>query len=917
MHPGASAIDLQRFFDLSPDLLCVAGVDGYFRHINPAGVRLLGYRLEDLFQQPFVELIHPDDRAATLRAIETIEQGETLIQFENRYRCGDGSFRWISWNASPATGEGLIYAVGRDVTRQKELDQQARDREERIELAVRGGAEGLWDWGRDDAERQWWSPSFYALMGYQDQEVPASKTTFLQMMHPDDRERYNDLLRSHFSRNTPYDIEARFLTNDRGYRWFQVSAKAYRNSEGQVFRVAGSMRDVDERRQMQRALERREEMLRHAGEMAKVGGWELDLETMAAQWSSEACEILGTQSQLSLDDAVKLFDSDAVPVFWEAIRNAVERWAPFDLEFPLTTLTKRYIWVRAIGRVKLDNGRPISLTGAIQDISEIKASKDLLQRYLIEAEEAHQRVEEQASQLIELAADTERARAAAEESTRLKSEFLANMSHEIRTPMNGILGMAHLLEDTTLSDEQDEYLYNIRLSAESLLAIINDILDLSKIEAGRLEFEAIEFDLEKCVEDAALVLSQNAQDKGVELSTFIEPNSRRVVVGDPTRVRQILVNLLSNAVKFTAQGEVHVEVTVESEDAEDAMIRFGVRDSGIGIPAEAQDKLFEAFTQADGSTTRKYGGTGLGLTICRQLAETMGGEIGVISSLGQGSTFWFTTRLRKAKAAPRPDCPVSGQVLVLAPQQALRGTLAAYLGEAGATVCTPLDAREAESDAQLVDFDCIVVDANFDNGRGLDFARQLVRPGAQLVLLTAAGGVLDSPCRQRLGIAAALTKPIRRQNLLAALDTSSTSETLKPCPQPPSLAGSLIGLRVLVAEDNRINQKVARKMLEKLGCDPTTADNGRIAVEAIKTNEYDVVLMDCQMPEMDGFEATRIIRELEGEHARLPIVALTANAMQGDRERCLHAGMDDYLTKPIQLKALSDTLERWQRDSAR
>ena len=894
----------------------MAGTDGYFRAVNPAGERLLGYGRKELLDQPFLDFVHPDDRASTMRAMEKLGQGETLIHFENRYRRGDGGFCWINWDASPASGEGLIYAVGRDVTQQKDVDQRVREKEERIELALRGASDGLWDWKPDDPESYWWSPRLYALLGYRDHEIPASEATFTEALHPDDRESYRDSIRNHFGKNTPHDVQVRFLTKDCGYRWFQISGRAYRNAQGEVARVAGSMRDINERRGIQVALEKREEILRQAGDMAKLGGWELDLETMSPTWSTEARGIFETDSQLSLDCASELFETDARPVLWEAIRNAIERGTQLELELPLTTAKGNDIWVRMIGRVKSSNGRPISLTGSIQDISEARASQQQLHRYLIEAEEARQRVEEQASQLIEQHADLESARAAAEESARLKSEFLANMSHEIRTPMNGILGMAQLLEDTTLSDEQGEYLGNIQVSAESLLSIINDVLDLSKIEAGKLDIEEIEFDLETCVEDAALVLGQSAQDKQVELTAFVSPEARQALAGDPGRLRQVLVNLLSNAVKFTSVGEVHLDAKLDSQDETHAIVRFSVRDSGIGIAAEVRERLFEPFTQADGSTTRKYGGTGLGLTICKELAERMGGEIGVLSELGSGSTFWFTARLPKVNTTSLADEPLSGRILVLAAEPALRETLVAHLTQAGATVHAPADRVQAEAASHSSTFDSFVADADFDHGQGLDFARRITHQDAQIVLLASAGGVLDAQSCQRLGLSTTLAKPIRRRKLLAALgapDKRARGSEVRA--KPKSAPAALGGLRVLVAEDNRINQKVAGKMLGKLGCEPTVVENGALAVESIRANQYDLVLMDCQMPEMDGFEATRTIRELESRGDRLPIVALTANAMQGDRERCLDAGMDDYLTKPIQLKALSDTLERWQRRS--
>ncbi len=754
------------------------------------------------------------------------------------------------------------------------------------------------------------------ILGYEPEELIGRN--FMNLLHPDECDRTAELTAAIANGSSAARFESRCLRKDGSAAWVEWSTTALLEEEA-AYCVG---RDITERKQAERALKENEKRFRQLFNQSVDALFVHDETGQIIDCNAEACRSLGYSREEMLSLSVRDFATNLVPEEEKHSKESDTVWQRATVSDPGTGIQGIHL-----GEHRRKDGTtfPVEVRVGPADYGGkrmiLASARDITE---------HRRAEEELKE----------AKEQAEAASRAKSEFLANMSHEIRTPMNGVIGMTGLLLDTDLDPEQREYAETVRSSGEALLAIINDILDFSKIEAGKMDIEKIDFDLRNTAEETLNLLAERAHAKGLESASLVESDVPVALRGDPGRLTQVLTNLLGNAIKFTEEGEVVLRAALDEETDDAVVVRFSVTDTGIGMTEDQRSRLFQPFSQADASTTRRYGGTGLGLAISKQLVEMMGGKIGVESEPGEGSTFWFTARFEKQpegiRITPSRRADLRDlRVLVVdnkANRKIVHGQVISWdmksgMAEDGQSALKIL--RRAAQEGEP--YDLAIVDLQMPGMDSMELASRIKADpsiaSTRLILLTSLGLRGDAEQARRVGFGAYLTKPVRQSKLFDAIATvmshpagevSAPQHDEAPIVTRRSVREAqarprerLARAHVLVAEDNQVNQKVAVRMLERLGYRADVAANGLEALESLSRIPYAAVLMDVQMPEMDGYEATAEIRRREGTEGRTPIIAMTANAMQGDREKALEAGMDDYVPKPVKPEQLETVLERW------
>ncbi|VXD12987.1 putative Histidine kinase [Planktothrix serta PCC 8927] len=878
-------------------------LSGRWLKVNQKFCEIVGYSRDELLRSRLSDLTHPNDIDADLYLFQKlINQQIPSYSIAKRYLRKNGSIVWINLTVSLGSwldkspywqGEEKRYGISviEDITARKELELE-RDRF--FELSV-----DILIIANRNRQLKRVSPSVEKILGFTPQEL--HQTSFISLVYPDDLSFVEATISDENTQEALIvSFETRLRCKDNTYKWIAWNCVRVASS-GLMY---GTGRDITERKQVEDAIERERQQLRQIITHAPVAMAMFDREMCYIAYSDKWLSDFGLVGLNQQSPSIKQQGLEAFPQMPDAWKNAFKQVLKGKI-----ISSPEDVFYDADGKKSMIRWAIHPWYEPNQQIGGVVIAADRIDE-LVEAREA------------------------ALENARIKSQFLANMSHEIRTPMNGVMGMAGLLLKTELTSKQQDFVQGIRISAEHLLAIINDILDFSKLEAGEMKLESLDFDLENCLETVIDLVATQAEEKGLELAMIMDIEVPRQLRGDPGRLRQVLLNLLGNGIKFTATGEVVVRVNQLSSTSKMTLLRFEVSDTGIGISPEGQAQLFQCFSQLDSSTTRQYGGTGLGLVISKQLVNLMGGEIGVTSQLGQGSKFWFTAQFLTGEASKNrlvPPSLMNLKLLVVDSSATIRQAICYLTQSWGMQLDEATDGESAltllhQATTQGEPYHAAIFDQQLLRSNGDNMA-EVIRGDrnlsqTKLVLMTMMNQRDLAEQMLQQGVASYLIKPVRASRLFDALLTAmanqissslqqqrqtaaSKHQEIKTQPKPP--------LKILLAEDHPINQQVILNQLSLLGYEADLANNGQEALEILAQKNYDVIFMDCQMPLLDGYATTQQLRQQENEDHHTIIIALTAHALPTDREKCLAAGMDDYLSKPVEPEELEAVLEKWSK----
>lgn len=912
----------------SPDAIWVCDIEGRTIYANPAMCELYGVSAEEMQQVTVWDSLDDQGKRDFAHHVDDLKiHGGNGEDVDVLFWRKDGTSLWVLISEIEIRDDegrvvGFTHRISDYSGRRRALDALNESRAQLAE-AHRIARLGSWWWDLD-ADEIYASDELRALYGLEPSSFPAAYEQFIEAVHPEDRSQVDAAVAEARTSPQEFVFVARVSAGD-GWVWTRGRGVSTADEQGRVVAMSGTHQDITETKLADLALE---DQVRQNALMQAVA--------IAANEARTLNDVLGQARSLVLlhDDweraraFVPAEDGErVVPFYVDDEDRAADAETPDDSAMELE-LANRVFESRTLqwSESQLTVAFPVRFADEVRAVVTITSAPPLYRFEMIES------MVEQVAVELGRVAERERvereladARDAAMEASRQKSEFLATMSHEIRTPLNGVIGLNDLLLRTRLDPDQLRLASGVQVASRALLGIINDVLDFSKIEAGMLELEKLDFEVRAVFDQVASMLGEAARAKGLELIVSCHPDVPEVLSGDPTRLAQVLTNLGSNAVKFTESGEVFIRATAVPRADGGAQLHVTVTDTGVGIANLDVDHLFEAFTQADASTTRRFGGTGLGLAISREIVEALGGEIGLHANPAGGSIFWFTAELgAPTGSGVDPDDEygrswLAGRhVLVVDDNDNNRLILSEQLARWRIRTRTAADADTAEAAvaaarADRDPFEAVLLDLSMPDRDGLDLARALradpANAGLRLIMLTSSGAPSPEQLSE-VGIAACLAKP----TLAAELRHALLDELAQREPRPDSRLEPAVEVtdarRILVVEDNPVNQLVARGLLEALGYLADVADDGQAALEALEVGSYDLVLMDVQMPRMDGYAATRAIRAGETD-TRLPVVAMTAAAVEGERERCMAAGMDDFLTKPVDPRALAAVLEEW------